>query len=320
MHACGVGDLDTSNEDIGDETYLMLLLSDSNLPTGSFVASSGLESYITHGFSSSTPHPTFTFIQDSLPAYARSTLPFVSDAHPTVARHISDSETADMAVDQGEGMKELLRQLAELDGLYDTMTTNHVSKRASRAQGVALLTLYSKGFSRPPSFPDVGESRAMEQKKRELIDQYKAMVRREDVPGHLPVCWGALTAALGLKLGVQKLPLYAFKYAYPTARTNHPFLTERAQYLHLFLHARSLLSASVRLNDIGPYAAQQILLHAVRPLLEAEGRKCRELRTGQLEKPGDDFDEIRQGPANTWPLGEILAARHDLQHSRIFNS
>lgn len=32
------------------------------------------------------------------------------------------------------------------------------------------------------------------------------------------------------------------------------------------------------------------------------------------------FDATIHGPATTWPLGEILAARHDLQHSRIFNS
>lgn len=94
---------------------------------------------------------------------------------------------------------------------------------------------------------------------------------------------------------------------------------ERSQYLHLFLHARSLLSASVRLNDLGPYGAQQILLHAVRSLVVAEVARCRNLRTGLLDNP-KDFDELTMGPANTWPLGEILAGRHDLQHSRIFNS
>jgi urease accessory protein len=30
--------------------------------------------------------------------------------------------------------------------------------------------------------------------------------------------------------------------------------------------------------------------------------------------------EDEQLPATTWPLGEILSARHDLLHSRIFNS
>jgi len=30
--------------------------------------------------------------------------------------------------------------------------------------------------------------------------------------------------------------------------------------------------------------------------------------------------EAELGPATTWPLGEVLMARHDMQHSRIFNS
>lgn len=74
------------------------------------------------------------------------------------------------------------------------------------------------------------------------------------------------------------------------------------------------------MNDIGPYGAQQILLHAVRPLVAVEAARCRALRTGLLDSSEEGFDEIMQGPANTWPLGEILAGRHDLQHSRIFNS
>jgi len=97
---------------------------------------------------------------------------------------------------------------------------------------------------------------------------------------------------------------------------------ERSQFLHLFLHARNILSASVRLNTIGPYAAQQILLYAVRPLVTAEASLCKHLRTGITLLPNDtsNFDEAADGPATTWPLGEILATRHDLQHSRIFNS
>lgn len=98
---------------------------------------------------------------------------------------------------------------------------------------------------------------------------------------------------------------------------------ERSQYLHLFLQARNLLSSSVRLNTIGPYAAQQILLHAVRPLVEVEMTRCKEIPTNFAGLTGgermSDEDLIR-GPAMTWPLGEILASRHDLQHSRIFNS
>ena len=95
-------------------------------------------------------------------------------------------------------------------------------------------------------------------------------------------------------------------------------VAERSQHLHLFLQARSLLSAAIRLNSLGPYAAQQLLLHSIRPLVASEFEACKHLRTGLRE--GGEVDDGADGPANAWPLGEILMARHDLQHSRIFNS
>ena len=56
--------------------------------------------------------------------------------------------------------------------------------------------------------------------------------------------------------------------------------SERSQFLHLFLYARGLLSAGVRMNVIGPYAAQQLLLHGIRPIVTAEAKQCGSLRTG----------------------------------------
>ena len=180
------------------ETYILLLLSDSNLPTGSFVASSGLESYIKHGFSSlSSPgFATIDFIRDSLGSYARSALPFISDAHRTVETFASHKET------DGDQVG-ILRTLTDLDELYQSMTLNHVTRRASMAQGVALLTLYSKGFSRAPSLsafksPETGDR---EDRMKTLLEMFKTKVRKGEVFGHLPICWGILTAALGLTLG-----------------------------------------------------------------------------------------------------------------------
>ena len=81
------------------------------------------------------------------------------------------------------------------------------------------------------------------------------------------------------------------------------------------------------MNTLGPYAAQHLLLHSIRPLITKETTKCGGLRTGirfstSRDIECDRFDNriLTQGPATTWPLGEILAARHDLQHSRVFNS
>ncbi|KAF9464852.1 urease accessory protein UreF [Collybia nuda] len=288
-----------------DEAYILLLLSDSNLPTGSFVASAGLESYVKHGFASLPGSTTTTFVRDNLASYARSALPFVTDAHRIVSRFRSPTIITDAGKGAESGDRETIddlewttTKLAALDDLYDTMTLNHIARRASKSQGVALLTLFSKGFSRPSGFsvPSDAETQNIpELRINGLLEHFKVMVRKEGTHGHLPTCWGVLTAALGLSL-------------------------ERSQYLHLFLHARSLLSASVRLNNIGPYGAQQLLVHAIRPLVATETNRCKDLRSGLLEVPGQEFDSTEQGPANTWPLGEILAARHDLQHSRIFNS
>ncbi|KAJ7129374.1 UreF-domain-containing protein [Mycena epipterygia] len=308
-----------------EETYLLLLLSDSNLPTGSFVASSGLESFLKHGFGPSPPPPPqanqlsanlktdtqpianpkmdaiATFIHDSLSTYAPSALPFVSDAH-AITHQLRCTDTAgelDM-----QRTERTLAVLKELDGLYECMTLNHVAKRASKSQGVALLSLYAKGFSRPALsqsvLPAAQTDSEAAPRMSGLVDAFKLMVRRGEIGahGHLPICWGVLCAALGLSL-------------------------ERTQHLHLYLHARSLLSAAVRLNSIGPYAAQQILLHVAGPLVDAEVQKCAALRSGVLVQDTNTapaWDETQNGPANTWPLGEILAARHDLQHSRIFNS
>ncbi|KAJ3846851.1 hypothetical protein EV368DRAFT_52157 [Lentinula lateritia] len=284
-----------------DETYLLLLLSDSNLPTGAFVASSGFESYIKHGFGGTRTKTrdgdgdrddgtntvnlkgterTTAFMSDSVGAYARSALPFVADAYRVVRGVV-------IGGDGGDGDLEThLRKIQELDALYDVMTLNHVTKRASKSQGVALLTLYSKGFSDPSTSTMAS-----------LVSRYKTLVRAQHTPGHLPISWGILTGALGLTL-------------------------ERSLYLHTFLHARALLSASVRLNEIGPYTAQRVLAHVARGVIAAEVDRCACLRTGVLAGPcvPPGSDDAGEGPANTWPLGEILAARHDLLHSRIFNS
>ncbi|KAF8524608.1 UreF-domain-containing protein [Hysterangium stoloniferum] len=257
-----------------DESYLLLLLSDGNLPTGSFVASSGLESYVKHGFlRSKSTEGVMDFIRSSVESYAHTALPFVTQAHKAVSE----------ANFEGTRCRD---RVLHLDSLYDVMTLNHVARRASRAQGVALLTLFSKGFSRPSwlAVEDAPESRVSE-----FIDDLKLQVRLEATPGHLPICWGAMTAALNLSL-------------------------DRSLYLHLFLHARGLLSAAIRMNVIGPYAAQQLLLHAIKPLVEG----C--VKHGYLPIPEKGDIAQVEGPTNTWPLGEILATRHDLQHSRVFNS
>ena len=78
------------------------------------------------------------------------------------------------------------------------------------------------------------------------------------------------------------------------------------------------------MNTIGPYLAQQLLLRDVRPIVDTLVTQCGTMSTAIFTDTSCDrqvADELPlDGPANTWPLGEILAMRHDQQHSRIFNS
>ncbi|KAI0775378.1 hypothetical protein BC629DRAFT_1527017 [Irpex lacteus] len=229
--------------DSDEEAYILLLLSDGNLPTGSFVASAGLESYVTHGFF--TIPSTLTvkgkdklecivdFVRDNMSTYARSALPFVSDAHLTVQEAIR-SRTC-----------------------------------------VALLSLISKGFSPPriyataqqekPSSDHADDDRIVS----DLVDRLKLIIRREDTP-----------------------------------------------FLHLFLCARGVLSAAVRMNiwDHMPPSScfTRRTTHRQRRTSGAQicerASKCRSRDV-----------MTSNGPAMTWPWGDS-AARHDLQHSRVFNS
>jgi urease accessory protein len=193
--------------DQDDESYILLLLSDSNLPTGSFVASAGLESYITHGFfekwrSSVDYTATINFLRDSIGSYARAALPFVTDAHDIMSEALLElGRSQDLHVAKDKAIE----ALSALDNLYERMSLNHVTRRASRAQGVALLTLYSRGFARPvlsqSSTDDSVECPSEDARAKhaaEIIDALKLLVRREQIPGHLPICWGILTAALNL--------------------------------------------------------------------------------------------------------------------------
>jgi urease accessory protein len=156
---------------------------------------------------------TIAFMRDSLSSYARLSLPFVTDAHLAVgAFRVASTPSQTEAT---------LRRLQELDRLYEVMTLNHVAKRASRAQGVALLTLHSKGFSRPAWLDSLvegntlrgdqltdGVSYANGQAKFDvLVDAFKLLIRKGNTQGHLPICWGILTGALQLSLGGMFPPL-----------------------------------------------------------------------------------------------------------------
>ncbi|KAK4701028.1 urease accessory protein, partial [Phenoliferia sp. Uapishka_3] len=269
---------------LGQEEFLLLLLSDSNLPTGGFVSSSGLESHIQHGLLQSPPKDGLVdFIRASLDSYAKLQVPFMAEVHRLVE---SLREASLTSGEKGKGTElerddAVLGRVVELDNELSAMMLNHVARRASTAQGVALLTLYQRSFDIES---EVGVGK--------LVARLRAGIRAGECSGYQTVGFAVLAAGLGVTLA---------------SSTN----------LFLFLHARSLLSSAVRLNAVGPYVSHRLLLHDVGPMVEEavlfyEGTKN---KGGRWDEEGDE-----DGPATTWPLGEILGTRHELLHSKIFNS
>ncbi|KAG9301879.1 hypothetical protein G9A89_004558 [Geosiphon pyriformis] len=179
------------------EDWLLWQLADSALPTGGFVASSGLESAVHSGYVSDVASLSL-FTSSSITNYAHSSLPFMTDSWKLGAAFIRYEVDLD-----GERM---LTDLLKLDALCDACTTNIVSKRASKAQGVAMLTLFSK------SFPfKLSKGKEMKGQKINLtIEKFKSEIRHGFSYGHLSVCFGIVTSFLELSLAeVFCLPPYA---------------------------------------------------------------------------------------------------------------
>jgi urease accessory protein len=242
-----------------EELHLLYILLDSNLPTGGFVSSSGLESYVKHGFLGHPSYSAFAFASDpnketkefsavkgtkdiirgvtdfaeaEVGHYANTTGCFVRDSWSLVNSFLSPHPQEE---DGGGILRTILGKIEELDGYHESTLLSHVARRASKAQGVAMLTLFGRGLTRPVGFEveyqdeeqgQVEDEGVKEKKSKDLIDAYKLLVRKGSVPGHLAICWGIITAALGLALG--KL----FMMILPSSLSPHYF-DLLSFYLHL---------------------------------------------------------------------------------------
>ncbi|KAL1917234.1 uncharacterized protein VTP21DRAFT_4890 [Calcarisporiella thermophila] len=242
-----------------NKSWLLHLLADSALPTGGFVASAGLESAHQSGFVRSTDDLR-QFVNASAEQCASGSLAFVRESW-----HLSNRINTNGDESHGE---EILNAWTQLDKEFEATINNAVAKRASLAQGAAMLTLYLKCFASSSSPHEA------------LITRYRLLVRREQAPGHLPVCFGLVCAGLAVPL-------------------------DETLRLFIFLFARSLYSAAVRLNIVGPYESQRLLLET-----EAWAEQVVER---WMHTPVEEACQVN-------PVLDMLQARHDILYSRVFNS
>lgn len=245
---------------------LLWMFADSALPTGGYIASQGLESAFQSGRVQMV-EDLQAFVESQMHHYTFAILPYMKQVYSCCEQN-SNSTKLIMALDQS---------------LDTTLCTNHVARRASMAQGVAYLSLMTR------SFPDNPLSNTIDEFKNAIRQRTLQLIYMLDQsPGHHIICLSLACFAMNISLGIH----------YPYRLCSH---LENARHLALFQLARSILSASVRLNIIGPFAMQSILCEL-----------------------GDQMDALLKlpvsNPVQTSPIVEILQARHDRLYSRLFNS
>ncbi|KAI0398185.1 UreF-domain-containing protein [Xylariaceae sp. FL0594] len=281
---------------LADPSYHhLLLLSDSALPLGSFAFSSGLESYIAHArppppssSSSSVPYhyyykPTLSsFLPLSLSSYASTNLPFCLAAFCAV---VEENEKEKGKSGSGSALAE---ELIDLDDALDASIVCAVGRRASTAQGRALLSIWEKSLCVSVSVPGAPGVKALQEFSTALrgLNKNNTLNNDEEIPAsisaHLAPLFGAVAACLGLS-------------------------AEQTAYVFLLSHAKALVSAAVRAGLFGPYQAQRVLAGADVQRLIA-GLVDREWRTPVEEA------------AQSVPVIDLWVGRHEMLYSRIFNS
>jgi len=241
-----------------------LLLSDSALPLGSFAFSSGLESYLAH-----TPRGASSFaafLPESLLSYGSTTLPFVLAAHRDP------------------------RALARLDDLLDAAIVCTVGRRASTAQGRALLGIWERSFAAaaPPAASQVLRpfaallKTAVSSASSGSGDGARTLQPPPAVSAHLGPLFGAVAALVGLTL-------------------------QQTAYVFLLGHVKALVSAAVRASMFGPYQAQKVLA----------GPEVQSMIASAIER---EWDTPVEDAGQTVPVMDLWIGRHELLYSRIFNS
>ncbi|KAJ2768657.1 hypothetical protein IWQ56_000475 [Coemansia nantahalensis] len=268
------------------ETWLLWLLADSQLPTGGFVASAGLEAALQGGLVDAAAPEAHrdsfvAFIRSSARNQTRFALPFCSAVHELATQHLEKASSG------GDGAAQaVLDEFVRVDDYHQAMlASNCVAMRASMAQGGGLLTLFNRGHAHAAFMAD-----RRGQLCASIARQLQRLARTGEIRAHWPTVFGFVCAALGVGLA-------------------------HTQQLFVFQFVRQLFSAAIRLNLVGPLRAQTLqcdMHHVVDDLIKQHGHLRAALST--------DDDVYEESAVYTEPMLELYQGMHDRLYSRIFNS
>ncbi|PHH90489.1 hypothetical protein CDD83_3522 [Cordyceps sp. RAO-2017] len=290
--------------------HFLLLLADSALPIGSFAFSSGLESCLAHA----AAWPAFFPL--SMAALASAALPFVLAAHRRPCA------------------------LVALDDEADAAAVCAVARRASVAQGRALLGVWERSFA--PALRDSGaascsssaaasatssssttasatssSSAAASATSSSSTTASAASSSSAASSASSPEAAASILAHFAALLRDSSSASAADDVPPPVAAHLAPLFgavcafagldLRQAAYVFMLSHAKALVSAAVRASVFGPYHGHRLLAgHQLRHMIDA-------LVDREWDTPSDEAGQ-------SVPIMDLWVGRHELLYSRIFNS
>ncbi|TYZ57727.1 hypothetical protein PybrP1_000711 [[Pythium] brassicae (nom. inval.)] len=221
---------------------------DSLYPTGGFAHSLGLEAAVQERLVTSGGAPLARFLRSSLHQSANFALPIVFSMH-----------SAALQTRGGDGSGEqqaLLDAVLDVNARTTALFSNHVARKASLAQGAAMLRLALSTYGSAGS-PDEQAHDAFA-----VLLAVRKESKRQQHPGvHHAVVFALVCALLGVD-------------------------SDTCQRLFLFYGVRDVLSAATRLNLVGPFEAARVQFE-LRGLLERvfQAKKNRPLEDSYSSAP-----------------------------------
>jgi urease accessory protein len=207
----------------------------------------------------------YAFLRLSLSTLASTALPYVLAGY----RNPEDIET--------------------LDNDLDASTPCTVARRASIAQGRALLAVWDRSFKTQYAGSTIAaneqdgvETTGNTSAVLALTSFSTALPKSTHLNAHLAPLWGVVTNILSVPL-------------------------RDAAYLFIFSHARTVVSAAVRASVMGPYQAQGVLA----------GADLQERIRGLVE---EGWNRKTEDAGQSVPVMDLWVGRHEKLYSRIFNS
>jgi urease accessory protein len=177
--------------------------------------------------------------------------------------------------------------LVYLDDCLDAAIMCTVGRRASVAQGRALLSIWDRSLrsTLSPTNPVSG---------LEALDSFSSLLRSSSATSSKAVHdFQTLSAHLGPLFGV---------VAHVFGLSLH-----QTAYVFMLSHVKALLSAAVRASIFGPYQAQKMLASTA---VQDDIQRV-------IEK---EWDTKIENAGQCIPVMDLWMGRHEMLYSRIFNS